>query len=174
MNPRSITLPRRHMIALIARLRLRMMEGLDVADLLEPSRAALVVPDVGEVEMLDKMMKDALSVDEDYTLKLYTAQGGAGGELAVAGDFTVATFTGYSNKTLTRAGWSGASTAGGVTTTSYAQQSWTCTASGQTIVGYYVIGATSTTLLWYEAFGVARVLTPPSDQLLLTPKMGLD
>jgi hypothetical protein len=32
---------------------------------------ALVIADVGEIELLDKMLKDALSVDETYTLKLY-------------------------------------------------------------------------------------------------------
>src|SRR5574342_469145 len=47
---------------------------------------ALVVPDVGEVELLDKMLKDALSVDESYTLKLYSAISPALGEASVAGD----------------------------------------------------------------------------------------
>ena len=173
MNARDITLPKHAMLALIARIR----AGIAVEQIhaeAERIQAALIVPDVGEVEMLDKLMSDALAVDESWTLKLYTAQGGGGAELAVAADFTVATFTGYANKTLTRAGWSAASTLGGVTSTSFAQQSWTCTAAGQTILGYYVIGATSTVLCWYEAFGVARVLTPPADQLLLTPKMQLD
>jgi hypothetical protein len=31
----------------------------------------LVVPNAGELELLDKMLKDALSSDEDYILKLF-------------------------------------------------------------------------------------------------------
>lgn len=132
---------------------------------------ALVVPDVGEVELLDKMLKDALSVDESYTLKLYSAISPALGEASVAGDFTEATFTGYVAKTLTRAGWAGASTAGGTTSTTYAQQSWSPT-SAQTILGYYVIGATSAVLLWAEAYAASRSLQN-GDTHLLTPRMEL-
>lgn len=133
--------------------------------------SALLVPDVGEVELLDKMMKDALSVDEDYTLKLYKTNV-TPAESDTAGSYTVADFTNYVNKTLTRTGWAGASTAGGTTSTTYAQQSWTCGASGNTVYGYYVIGATSGTLLWAELFGTARVLAS-GDTLNLTPAMEL-
>lgn len=132
---------------------------------------ALVIPDVGEVELLDKMLKDALSSDEDYTLKLYKTDV-TPAESDTASSYTVADFTNYVNKTLTRAGWAGASTAGGTTSSSYAQQSWTCGASGNTIYGYYVIGATSTVLLWAEKFATARVLAS-GDTLNLTPKMEL-
>jgi hypothetical protein len=139
--------------------------------LLLPLFSALVVPDVGEVELLDKTLKDALSVDESYTLKLYTAISPALGEGSVAGDFTEATFTGYAAKTLTRAGWAGASTSSGTTSSSYAQQSWSPT-SAQTVLGYYVIGTTSGVLLWAEAFASSRSLQN-GDTLLLTPKMEL-
>ena len=133
---------------------------------------ALVVPNVGEVELLDKLIKDALSVDENYTLKLYTAISPALGEASVASDFTEAAFTNYVAKTLTRAGWAGASTAGGTTTTTYAQQSWTCGASGETILGYYVIGTTSGILLWAEAFASSRTLAN-GDVLNVTLSFGL-
>lgn len=132
---------------------------------------ALVVPNVGEVELLDKMLKDALGVDENYTLKLYkTDVTPAESDTAVS--YTEADFTNYAAKTLTRANWGAASTAGGTTSSSYAQQSWTCGASGNTIYGYYVIGATSTVLLWAEKFAVARVLAD-TDVLNLTPKFEL-
>lgn len=131
----------------------------------------LVVPDVGEVELLDKMLKDALSVDESYTLKLYKTDV-TPAESDTAGSYTVADFTDYANKTLTRSGWAGASTAGGTTTTSYAQQSWTCGATGNTIYGYFVIGTTSGVLLWAEKFATARTLAS-SDVLNLTPAFAL-
>src|SRR5262245_44697244 len=112
---------------------------------------ALLAPDVGEVELLDKMLKDALSVDEDFTLKLYKTNV-TPAESDTASSYTVADFTNYVNKTLTRAGWAGASTSGGTTSTTHSQQSWTNGGSSQTIYGYYVIGATSTVLLWAELF----------------------
>jgi hypothetical protein len=132
--------------------------------------AALVCPNVGEGELLDKMLKDALSVDESYTLKLYSAVAPAISEATVAGDFTECTFTGYVAKTLTRAGWA-AATIGDPTYTTYAQQSWSPTTS-QTVIGYWVIGVTSTTLLWCEAFAAPRTVQN-GDTLNLTPRMEL-
>lgn len=133
--------------------------------------AALVCPDVGEVEMGDKMMKDALVVDESYTLKLYSAVAPAISEDSVAADFTECTFTGYVAKVLTRAGWAGMATVVGTTSSSYAQQSWSPTTS-ETVTGYWVIGTTSTILLWCEAFAAPRVVQN-GDTLLLTPRMAI-
>lgn len=132
---------------------------------------ALLVPDVGEVELLDKMLKDALSTDEDYTLKLYkTDVTPAEGD--TAGSYTEADFTGYAAKTLNRSGWAGATTTAGTTSTSYAQQSWSMTGTSQTIYGYWVIGVTSAVALWAEKFAASRTLVDPST-LNLTPKMEL-
>lgn len=125
---------------------------------------ALLVPDVGEVELLDDMLNA-----RDRTLKLYKndvtpAEGDTNAT------YTVADFTSYSDKTLTGASWNGASTAGGTTSKTYAQQSWTCGASGNTIYGYYVLR--STTLCWAERFATARVLAN-TDVLNLTPRFEL-
>lgn len=132
----------------------------------------LVVPDVGEVELLDKMLKDALTVDESYTLKLYSnnytpVQG------STAANFTESAFTSYAAKTLTRAGWTAASTVSNKASASYAQQSWTCGTTGGTVYGYYVIGTTSTVVLWAELFPVARVLAV-NDVLNFTPVFTLN
>jgi hypothetical protein len=132
----------------------------------------LVIADVGELELLDKMLKDALSVDEDFTLKLYQ-NNYTPVNTSVAGDFTVATFTNYVDKTLTRAGWAAATTVSNKARSTYAQQSWTCGASGNTIYGYYVIGATSGTLLWAELFPTPRVLAN-TDILTLIPVFTLN
>lgn len=128
---------------------------------------ALVISNVGELELLDKMLKDALSVDEDYTLKLYQNVY-TPVATSVAGDFTEANFTNYTSKTLTRAGWAAATTVGGKAQSSYAEQTWTCGASGNTIYGYFVIGATSGTLLWAEEFAAPHVLVD-TDILGVTP-----
>lgn len=131
---------------------------------------ALLVPDVGEVACLDMMLKQS---DEDYTLQLYNTDI-TPAEGDVAGDYTpsVANFTNYVSKALTRAGWPGASTSGGVTSSSYAQQTWTCGASGNTIYGYWVVNAVTGTLLWAEKFASAKILAD-TDVLNLTPVMEL-
>lgn len=133
---------------------------------------ALIVPDLGEQELLDKAIKDALSVDENYQLRLYTAVSPALGESTVTAHFTQATFTGYAQITLTRASAAAASTAAGVTSTSWAQQSWTNSGSAQTILGYYVVGATSGVTLWAEEFAASRTLNT-GDSLQLTPRLEL-
>lgn len=113
---------------------------------------ALIITNNGENELLDKMLKDALSSDEDYTLKLFKTDV-TPSATSVEGDFTEADFTNYTSKTLTRSGWGAASTVGGKASSTYGStQSWTCGASGNTIYGYLVVGATSNVLLWAEKF----------------------
>lgn len=129
---------------------------------------ALVIPDVGEIELLDKMLKDALSVDEDYTMKLYKNDYTPIGS-STAVDFTEADFTNYTAATLTRANWGAATTVNNKAQSTYsAQQSWTCGTGGNTIYGYYIVGATSGVLLWAERFSAARILSD-GDILNLTP-----
>lgn len=132
----------------------------------------LVVPNAGEVELLDKLLKDALTVDENYTLKLYN-NNVTPDQTSVVGTFTEATFTGYSAKTLTRTGWTASSTVSNKAQSSYAQQSWTCGATGETVYGYYVLGATSGVCLWAEKFASPRILAN-TDVLNLTPVFTLN
>jgi hypothetical protein len=134
---------------------------------------SLVVANVGECELLDKALKDALSVDESYTLKLFQSDTTPSAS-STAASFTEADFTNYVAKTLTRAGWGAAATVDGKASSTYSvTQTWTCGASGNTIYGYYLIGSTSTTLLWAERFAVARTLTE-NDTLSITPIFTLD
>lgn len=134
---------------------------------------ALVVPNAGELELLDKMLKDALSADEDYILKLfqndYTPD-----QTTATGSLTEANFTNYAAVTLTRAGWNDAVTVSNKAESSYgsAAQSWTCGASGNTIYGYFVENPGGT-VLWAERFAVSRVLAN-GDVLNLTPKFTLN
>ena len=121
---------------------------------------SLVVPNVGETALQDKMLKAALAVDEGYTLKLYKNNYTPVASL-VASDFTEADFTGYTSKSLTRALWNAATIVSGAAVSTYGSspQTWTCGATGNTIYGYYVVGATSGTLLWAELFASPIVLT---------------
>lgn len=131
---------------------------------------ALVVPNLGELELLDKMLKDALSSDENYILKLYMNDY-TPDQTSAPGSFTQATFTNYVAKTLTRAGWNAAVVASNKAESSYGStpQTWTCGATGNTIYGYWVEGATSSICLWAERFAVSRVMGD-GDVLNLTPK----
>lgn len=130
----------------------------------------LIIPNTGEIELLSKMLKAALSVDENYILKLYKTNLSITAT-TVAADMNAeeATFTNYAPVTLTRAGWGTPTTASNVASSTYGTAaSWTCGATGNTIWGYYVLGATSGTLLWAEAFSSSRILTN-GDVLNLTP-----
>lgn len=133
----------------------------------------LVVPDQGELELLDKMLKDALSTNENYILKLYRNDYTPASNSA-PGSFTEANFTNYAARTLTRINWNAAVTVSGKAESSYATtpQSWTCGATGNTIYGYWVEAATSAKVLWAERFSTSRVLAN-GDVLNITPKFTL-
>jgi hypothetical protein len=122
---------------------------------------------------------------ENGLLQLYTSAT-TPAETDVAGTYTVATFTNYVDKTLngklsTSAGWSapasvaptGAWSAESlVAEATQPSVSWTCGATGQTVQGYLVKGATSGILWFAEKFATARTLAS-GDSLTLTPRFGL-
>jgi hypothetical protein len=136
---------------------------------------ALLVPDVGEVRLLTELL-DGGTARENWTLKLYkTDVTPAEGDTDAS--YTEADFTDYVAKTLTRtvdAGttWGTPSTSDGTTSASYAQQSWTCGATGNTVYGYFVVGASSGVLIFAEKFGTAVTLAS-GYQLQLTPRLEL-
>ncbi len=135
---------------------------------------SLVTPNAGELELLTKMLKSALTVDEDYVLKLFSNDYTPVNS-TVVGDFTESAFGGYASKTLTRAGWNAASTVTSKAQMDYGTtQSWTCnTTVGGTIYGYFVLAATSGTCLWAERFNVARTVSN-GDILQLIPSVSLN
>ena len=134
---------------------------------------ALHVCRQGELQLLDKMLKDALSTDENYILKLFQNNYTPDEDDAV-GSFTEATFTDYAARTLTRALWNAAQVNATKSESSYgtSPSSWTCGATGNTIYGYWMEGATSAAVLWAERFATSRVLAD-GDVLNITPKFTL-
>lgn len=120
-----------------------------------------------------KMLKDALSADENYILKLFRNDVTPDASF-VPGSMTEANFTNYVAKTLTRANWNTAVTVSNKAQSSYgsAAQSWTCGTTGNTIYGYWVDGASSSITLWAERFATSRVLAS-GDVLNLTPQFTL-
>jgi hypothetical protein len=128
--------------------------------------------DEGGLELLDKMLKDALSVDEGYLLKLFNVSTLTPSAAMTSNDFTgkTATFTNYSIGALSRSGWSAATTSNNTAVAVYSSAiSWTCGATGDTIYGYMLEAATSHKVLWAEKYSVARVMGN-GDILNIIPK----
>lgn len=132
---------------------------------------ALMVPDVGEVALLDNAFKG--SAPENLTLKLYTNNYDCV-ESSIAGNFTECAISGYSAKTLTAGSWNAASSAAGVSTKTYATQTFNFTGSGN-VVGYFVVGAVSGTLYWAERlYATTGQAFANGDALNITPKFTLE
>jgi hypothetical protein len=136
---------------------------------------SLVTSNDGELRLLDYMLK-AVNTSENFVLHLYNNNATPAGT-SVIGDFIEATFTNYAAYTLTRGSWASAITSnfGGGTVkaySTYATQTWSCGASGDTIYGYYVT-TDGGNLLWAESFSSPRVLFN-TDTLLLTPVFTLN
>lgn len=101
---------------------------------------------------------------------------------SVAGDFTNATFTGYTEATLATASWN-AGVAGTGTGTAlankasidYAQQTFTMGTPGttNTIYGYYIVDNAGTTLLGAELFSTPKSMSVNGDAIKITPKLTL-
>lgn len=129
---------------------------------------ALVAPDAGRVALLDYAL--STPTPEAQSLRLYTNNFDpvVG---SVTADFTEASGSGYAAKPLARATWGGAVTAAGVTSKSYAAQAFTFSGT-ITIVGYFIVGATSGTILWAERIytGAGQAFNA-ADTLTVTPKI---
>jgi hypothetical protein len=132
---------------------------------------ALLVPDVGEVELLSRMLN--LNSPDDVVLHLYTNDK-TPAEGDVLGDYTESTATGYAAETLTGSSWS-VSTTGGTTTGEYPQVTFTYEAAEPDIYGYYVTNNAEDTLLWAERFSDGPYAIPSGGgSVKITPKIELE
>lgn len=145
-----------------------------------------VVPNEAEVRLLTDLLGGGSL--ENWTLELYkTNVTPSETDVYASNPFTVADFTNYVAKTLTRSlsGSTWSTPASGSPTGSWSAeasvaeatygasaQSWTCGASGNTIYGYWIRGATNSKFVCAELFGTARVLAS-GDVLNLTPRIGM-
>jgi hypothetical protein len=135
---------------------------------------ALVVPHEGELQLMNDLFGGGTL--ENWQLGLFNANI-TPSEADTASTYTAheAVFTNYARKTLTRSisgstwatpvsrppsgspPWSGRSQVGH-TQYGSTSQSWTCGATGDTIYGYFILGATSGKLILAEAFATPRTL----------------
>jgi hypothetical protein len=131
----------------------------------------LRIPNVGEGNMLEMIVNK--TAPENLILKLFTSNT-TPADTDTASTYTEASFTGYTAKTLTGASWT--VTTGAPSEASFAQQSFTSSASqtAQTVYGYYVIQTTSTELMWSERFTDGPyTVTNNGDEIRVTPKLTL-
>lgn len=128
---------------------------------------AIIFANVGEVVLLKWMLKDT-SISENLTMKLYSNNYTPVAS-STAANFTESSFSGYSAKTLSRGSWSDPTTVSGKAESSYASQVYSATGSA-TVYGYFIVGASSGTLILGERFPVTRVLTS-GDTVTIIPKI---
>lgn len=132
-------------------------------------------PDVGEIELLKRVLY-ANPATENLTLKLYK-NSVVYAETDTASTYTVADFTGYSDKTLTStqsgSTWGAPTTSSGVTSSTYGTSFVWTAGSGQSIFGQYIVGATSGILLLVDPFAGAKTLAS-GDTMTTATKISLD
>jgi hypothetical protein len=145
---------------------------------------ALLVPHEGDVQLLTDLLGGGSL--ENWQLGLFCTNI-IPAETDTASTYTAheTTFSGYYRKTLTRSigastwntpvsqapsgapAWSGRSQVGH-SQYGAAPQSWTVGATGDSIYGYFIVGATSGKLICAEAFATPRTLAN-GDTLSITP-----
>lgn len=133
----------------------------------------IIVPDIAELELLNKILKD-----ENVILKLYK-NNYVPTHSSLSSSLTEADFDGYVSKTLVKTNWVVPTSEDPVApcidkeaTSTYAEQSWTCGSAGNIVYGYYVVGVDSSKLLWADYFAVSRNLGE-GDILRIIPKLQL-
>lgn len=125
---------------------------------------ALLTPDVGETELLSRMLNK--SATGDVKIQLYSSN------TTPAESDTISTYTLITDPaaiTLTGASWT--VTTG---TASYSQQTFTFTGAN-TVYGYVVTNSAGTTLLWAEKFTDGPYSIPSGGGTIkITPSISLD
>lgn len=136
--------------------------------------ANVVIPLEGAIEILKRILYGNAGA-ENLSLRLFK-NNFTPGLTSTGADFTVATFTGYANITLTSSQAAG-TWAVPTSSTPYALStygtlaSWTAT-TDQTIYGWYLVGATSGKVYAAQLFSSPRVLVgAQSDTITLTSKL---
>ena len=131
----------------------------------------LVVPDDGEIKLLEYLVNRSLVVHL-YQNNVNPADNTHG---TSGRDFTSSTFTEapVSAITLSAANWTTTQTSGGVSTAQYNSGVTFTFTSGQSVYGYYVTD-TSNNILWAERFSGAPFELPVAGgDIAIRPQMGL-
>ena len=134
---------------------------------------ALLVPNVGEAEMLARILAVNTSPN-NCVIRLYK-NNKTPAEDDTTTSYTECTGAGYAPITLAGSNWSIA-TVGGTTTAEYPQVTFTFTGAEPTIYGYYVTDSSATPkLLWAERFSDGPYAIPSGGgSVKITPKIELE
>ena len=136
---------------------------------------ALLVPDEGEVNMLERILNNAAADDVDLRLYVNDVTPSESDTMASGSEtYTECSETGYAAKTLTGASWT-ISTSTGTTSATYAQQDFVLTSGPVDVYGYFVTDSTvGDTLLWAERFDTTASLGAGGGTVSVTPYIELD
>lgn len=129
----------------------------------------IIIPDEGKLEIIRRILKDALSVDEDLIFHLYKNNLTLG-HTTEAADFTEADFDDYTTYELDRSDWNSPIITGHKSVMTYnTTLSWTCGATGNRVYGYWLEGATSN-VCWYAEEFDSPIDLEDTDVLNIIPK----
>jgi hypothetical protein len=132
---------------------------------------ALVVPDAGEVRLLEYIVNK--SSPTNLVLHLYTNDVDLSTETFTNGSFTEVAASGYAAVTLVGANWS-ASTATGISSAVYNTGITFSFTVGVDVQGYYVTN-TSNAILWAEKFpGAPFSLPTTGGDIAIRPQLQLN
>lgn len=138
---------------------------------------SIVIPDAGKIEWLKRALY-ANAGSENLSLRLFQ-NNITPADSDVAGTYTVATFTGYSNQALTSsqaAGtWAVPTASSNLGTSTYGTViTWTAT-TDQTIYGWFILFATSGIISMSQRFDSSRSLVGANnDQISIIPRIQLN
>lgn len=133
---------------------------------------SFIVPLVGSMALINKMLIAALYTDEGYTLKLFQNNASINAYTATS-DLQEANFSGYEPVLLTRAQWKAPVLVGTKAVCLYENEiTWTAGAISNTIYGYYVVESGSGVLLWCYKFEQEYFMSD-GDTLIVQPSFAL-
>ncbi len=133
----------------------------------------IVIQDGAEDRALS-LFTNKIATGQDLSLRLFQ-NNITPAETDVAATYTVATFTGYANITLTGASWTVSGTA--PTQIAFAQQTFTSTANQglQNIYGYFYLRVTALDIMGAERFTSAPFpIENNGDEIRITPQITAD
>jgi len=135
---------------------------------------ALLVPDAGEVKLLEMLLKD--TVVYELNLHLYINDK-TPTETDILTNYTEMNSQGYAAMAINRAGWTIATDAGS-TIASHSQKEFLFNGTGgdTTVHGYYItiMDGETRKLLWAEKFPYPQVIRSSGDSIKIVPRMQLD
>jgi hypothetical protein len=133
---------------------------------------ALVVPDQGEVKLLEYIVNK--SAPSDLVLHLYVDDVDLSVEDFTVSSFTESTAAGYASANLVGANWD-VSTTEGITAAVYDTSIAFSFTEGDSVYGYYVTNSSSTLVLWAERFpGAPFNLPSGGGEISVRPQLQLN